>query len=785
MGIIQSAILQAVESCRSSRDAALVDGLTGRSVTFGELISFTRQLRFGLEGNCGLKPGETVAIYAPNMLEWAFVVHATLAFGCVFTACSLGSTTDELVFQLRDSEAVVLFTIPSFAEKANSAAAKSGVKFVYVFGGCEGAMPFGSLLQNGGVVSSQRISPTTAAIYSYSPIGDGELEKRSASHADILDSIKKGFGASVEIASGKKPNNMEEGNGASYESHSSILGALPFWRIEGLVGILLYGNCTGNCVYVHSHFNPSEILQSVRYNAVKVIPLSLPMIKAITLLPQPKENGSIPLSCRSKTISGTPKQGVMNDIIIVVPSDDGDACGQIDQELVDSACRFFDISRSKFQVVDAITYLSAIVDPGGLVYPNIGNRNETIYMLSSLYIEGRQRQIPPSSTFVQIANWSDCDSDIFQRFSKKREGVDIQFDAPGKTISATGDWGSIYDALSHAQTATFGFASRPIAGKNQRSTLSSKLGSSLINTTEEVLKINSATTQGNNHEQLQIKYENAEIGLNNILSKLEEVLSLVNIASEQLRLEKQYYENRHEEKDEDIAHVEEKITNKQPPKPSMHNWKEGDSCVPENVTALHNKHMRNESGSSGSNRESEHDEVGKNHVVHTTEVLEGPAKNKSYDSDDNFQEEIRNDMILLMRQGRQYVSDHCWHKALPLFEEAIELADEVGDRRIEAQAKGNLATVFESTGQHHEAIEAYLACIETMEQVNDKTHLVGVLYNLSFSYLNIDQFEEAISCLHKSLNLGVPGSKIKVAAAKQLALVEGKMQMYNEKAHHQ
>ena len=58
-----------------------MDGVTGRSFSYQQLIEYSKQLAQGLEQRCGIKRGSVVAIYAPNMLEWNLVLHGTQMLG--------------------------------------------------------------------------------------------------------------------------------------------------------------------------------------------------------------------------------------------------------------------------------------------------------------------------------------------------------------------------------------------------------------------------------------------------------------------------------------------------------------------------------------------------------------------------------------------------------------------------------------------------------------------------------------------------------------------------------
>jgi acyl-CoA synthetase (AMP-forming)/AMP-acid ligase II len=61
---------------------ALVDGLSGRTITFGALAEGIRQLAAGLSRR-GIAKGDVVAIWSPNLPEYAIVFHAVSRMGAV------------------------------------------------------------------------------------------------------------------------------------------------------------------------------------------------------------------------------------------------------------------------------------------------------------------------------------------------------------------------------------------------------------------------------------------------------------------------------------------------------------------------------------------------------------------------------------------------------------------------------------------------------------------------------------------------------------------------------
>jgi len=108
---------------------ALVDGLTGRALSFGALRDQVRCVAAGLSRDIGtgnVAKGDVVAICAPNCPEYAVVFHAVLRLGAILTTINPAYTTHEIAFQLRDANAVLVITVAALAARVAEAIAATG-----------------------------------------------------------------------------------------------------------------------------------------------------------------------------------------------------------------------------------------------------------------------------------------------------------------------------------------------------------------------------------------------------------------------------------------------------------------------------------------------------------------------------------------------------------------------------------------------------------------------------------------------------------------------------------
>lgn len=113
------ALLDAVAEAHGSQKAlstALPNGSVA-SITYLELREAVGHFAAYLRGVLKLKPGDVVAIMAPNCIGFCVASLGVLKAGCVATHINPLYTAPELTHQLRDSNANVLIVADLFAEK--------------------------------------------------------------------------------------------------------------------------------------------------------------------------------------------------------------------------------------------------------------------------------------------------------------------------------------------------------------------------------------------------------------------------------------------------------------------------------------------------------------------------------------------------------------------------------------------------------------------------------------------------------------------------------------------
>lgn len=115
---------------------ALVDGASGAAVTYEALAARIERTAAGLAAR-GLRPGDVLAIWAPNSPEWAIAALGAMAAGATVSGVSPGATERELAAQAMDCEASILATVPAGLPVAREVAARAGVREVVALGEIE------------------------------------------------------------------------------------------------------------------------------------------------------------------------------------------------------------------------------------------------------------------------------------------------------------------------------------------------------------------------------------------------------------------------------------------------------------------------------------------------------------------------------------------------------------------------------------------------------------------------------------------------------------------------
>jgi acyl-CoA synthetase (AMP-forming)/AMP-acid ligase II len=249
---------------------ALIDGPTGRTLTYRQLADAVRRAAAGL-ARLGFRKGDVLAIYSPNLPEYAVVFQAVAMLGGINTTANPLYTADELAKQLQDSRARFLVTVPPFLDKAREAAQKSGIEEIFVFGPGDGARPFAELLQAGDQPPAVRIDPAAdLVVLPYSSGTTGLPKGVMLTHRNLVANLCQCEG-------------MEHFE--AFTEGDVVVAVLPFFHIYGMVVIMMLGLAGGATIVSMPRFDLQEFLGIVQKYRATILPLVPPIVLGLVKHP--------------------------------------------------------------------------------------------------------------------------------------------------------------------------------------------------------------------------------------------------------------------------------------------------------------------------------------------------------------------------------------------------------------------------------------------------------------------------------------------------------------------
>jgi 4-coumarate--CoA ligase len=219
---------------------ALIDGPTGRTLTYAGLEAGIRSLAGGLQAR-GFGPGNTLALMAPNIPEYAVVFHGVAMAGGTITTINPTYTAPEVHKQLLDSHATLLVTIGLFLETAREAVEGTEVTEVFVLGDGD-ATPAAALF--GAPIAEQvPIDVNDVVVLPYSSGTTGLNKGVMLSHHNLVANI-------AQVLSGGDVREDEK-----------FIAVLPFFHIYGMQVLMNTGLRAGATVITMPRFDLEEFLR--------------------------------------------------------------------------------------------------------------------------------------------------------------------------------------------------------------------------------------------------------------------------------------------------------------------------------------------------------------------------------------------------------------------------------------------------------------------------------------------------------------------------------------------
>jgi acyl-CoA synthetase (AMP-forming)/AMP-acid ligase II len=269
--------------------AALIDGPTGRVLTYAELAGSVRRTAAGLVGH-GVTKGDTVALCSPNSPEFAVAYYAALAAGALVTTVNPLALAGDIAWQLTHSGARWLITTADLAQRsAGEAAAAAGVRETYAFGTAAAAgqvIPFAALSSAGHPERLPAVDPDDNAVLLYSSGTTGLPKGVLLSHRSLVANL-----CQMRAVHRTGPDDV-------------LLTALPLYHIFALQVTLSLGLAAGATVVTMPRFDLQDFCGLVQDHGVTRVEVVPPIVLALAR--QPAVSGYDLASLRLITSAAAP-----------------------------------------------------------------------------------------------------------------------------------------------------------------------------------------------------------------------------------------------------------------------------------------------------------------------------------------------------------------------------------------------------------------------------------------------------------------------------------------------
>ena len=221
---------------------AMADGITGRTITYGSLLDQIRKTDAGLAAR-GIKKGDVVSIWSPNLPEWPIAFFAVIRLGGIVHTSNPVSTPEELAFQLADGGVKLLITVNALSEKARAAIAESGRAIELV------------------TFDDAPDSPTLASIMVDAEPPAVTIDPANDIAALPYSSGTTGLPKGVMLVHRSIVAQLNQIDAIESVEMPALLGVLPFFHIYGMVIIMMHGLMRGATIVTMPKFEFEPFLK--------------------------------------------------------------------------------------------------------------------------------------------------------------------------------------------------------------------------------------------------------------------------------------------------------------------------------------------------------------------------------------------------------------------------------------------------------------------------------------------------------------------------------------------
>jgi acyl-CoA synthetase (AMP-forming)/AMP-acid ligase II len=241
-------------------DKPALVGIEGAVHTYRQLWAACRRLAYFLQHCAGVRPGDTVAIMAPNCPEYAVAVYGALLAGAKVTGLNPLYREREALAQIVDAEAVVAFVARPLLTMVESARAQGApLRQVYPIEDVE-------------VLAADALpDPDPVAI-------DPEHDLAFLPYSSGTTGLPKG----VMLSHFALTTNIRQWLSTGATGEASVqLAFLPFYHIYGAVVLLHATLAAGATCVVVPRFDPAQVLTLIERHRVTELYVAPPALQAL------------------------------------------------------------------------------------------------------------------------------------------------------------------------------------------------------------------------------------------------------------------------------------------------------------------------------------------------------------------------------------------------------------------------------------------------------------------------------------------------------------------------
>ena len=217
----------------------------GRNITYRELDAASNRAA-NLLTSLGIARGDRVALYLPNIPEFAIVYLGVLKAGAIAVSINAIFKQQEAEFILNDAGARVVFTTAELAGNLAEAACPA-LERVIVCEGAAGATPsLAELLeQASSEFQTAEMAPSDPALLLYTSGTTGVPKGATLSHGNVVS------------------NTWSVVHHAGYRPDDRLMCFLPLFHVFGQNFIMNACFLSGSTLVLHRRFAPDAVLQSI------------------------------------------------------------------------------------------------------------------------------------------------------------------------------------------------------------------------------------------------------------------------------------------------------------------------------------------------------------------------------------------------------------------------------------------------------------------------------------------------------------------------------------------